>query len=54
MEFVGDGFPLGEIEIDESDDCGGASGKILSVSAEIEGEAKEFAGKVKVFEGEKV
>ena len=33
MEFVGDGIPLGEIGIDESDDCGGVSGKILSVSA---------------------
>ena len=59
MEFVGDGLPLREIRIDESDDCGGVSGKILSVSprtrmTEIEGEAKEFAGKMKVFEGEEV
>ena len=36
MEFVGDGIPLREIGIgstDESDDSGGVSGKILSVSA---------------------
>ena len=33
MEFVGDGLPLGEIGIDESEDCGGVFGKILSVSA---------------------
>ena len=33
MEFVGDKLPLGEIGIDESKDCGGVFGKILSVSA---------------------
>ena len=33
MEFVGDELLLGEIGWDDSDDCGGVSGKILSVSA---------------------
>ena len=59
MEFVGDGLLLGEIGWDDSDDCGGVSGKILSVSAktrvkEFEGEEKEVAEEVKVFEGEEI
>ena len=33
MEFVGDGLLLGEIGWDDSDDCGGVSGNILSVNA---------------------
>ena len=33
VEFVGNGIPLGEIGIDESEDYGGVFGKILSVSA---------------------
>ena len=60
MEFVGDGIPLGKIGIEltnESGDSGGVSGKIRSVSASEnagdgdQGEAKEFAREVKVFEG---
>jgi len=59
VEFVGDGLLLGEIGWDDSDDCGGVSGKILSVSAktrvkEIKGEEKEIAEEVKVFEVEEV
>ena len=46
MEFVGDGLLLGEIGWDDSDDCGGVSGKILSVSAsENAGEGERRGGK---------
>ncbi|XP_018343287.1 PREDICTED: neural Wiskott-Aldrich syndrome protein-like [Trachymyrmex septentrionalis] len=42
VEFVGDGLLLGEIGWDDSDDCGGVSGKILSVSASENADTREM------------
>ena len=55
VEFVGDGTLLGEIGWDDSDDCGGVSGKILSVSAsENAGEGERRGGKGGSWGGEGV